>query len=468
MIHRWFLGIVAGMAVPLAAEGVAPDVSSVEAPAIVDVSTGPENGFEKPEWLERAGRMFQEGMAAEASGDIRAARRRYARVLKTLADQADDGTVLDFRGEIATFLNVAEESQMPRPGDRPPVAEAAPVSPGELRGVAPVASVVTSTKSYAIHLDPEDPLVQKHIALYTGPLRDRLQTAFDRMGKYRDMVLREIDRAGLPRELLYLPIVESEYHLFAVSRAGAVGLWQFMSSTAKFAGLKINYWLDERRDPEKATRAALRTLKELHNWFDDWHLALAAYNRGLYGVQRDLEFTRSPDFALLSKRRGLPLETEHYVPKLMAAVLIGESAEAYGFRLANAGPLPTPDEVVLDKPLDLKIAAACAKVSEDALRELNPSVRQWCTPKNEPHFFLRVPAGSQSRFLAELEKVKDWTPSPGAVRYTVRKGDVLTRIARRYRTTAAALQRENKIRYPSRLRPGQVLLIRPGRGFKGD
>lgn len=447
------------------AGAIAPGVQTTE---VITLSTETETLTEKPSWLERAENLFQEGLAAEASGDIRTARRRYSRTLKTLADQADDATVLDMRSEIATFLNMADVGPLPRPGDCPPATEVKPVTQEELNAAPPVEPVVSSTKSYAIHLDPEDPLVKKFIGLYTGPLRGRFQDALRRMGRHRGMILSEIEKAGLPRELLYLPIVESEYQTFAVSRAGAVGMWQFMTSTAKYAGLKINYWVDERRDPAKATHAALQTLKSLHDWFDDWHLALAAYNRGMYGIQRDLEFTRSTDFALLSKRQGLPMETEQYVPKLMAAVLIGENAKAYGFDVEAAAGAPPADEVILEKPLDLKIAAACAKTTEEALRELNPSVRLWCTPRNESRFAFNVPAGTRARFLEELNKVKDWTPSPGYLKYTVRKGDVLGRIAQRYRTTAAAIQRENKIQNAHRLRPGQVILIRPGRGFKDD
>lgn len=449
-------------AVPAA--GAEPAGSAAEE-VLVSTAADP---VEKPDWYERAEKFYQEALKAESTGDVRAARRHYGRAMKILVDQADDGTVLGMRDSLAGFLNLAEEAtSWPRPGDCAPVTSLTEVTAEDLRNV-PSAPVVSSTKSYAIHVDPEDPLVKKYIGLYTGPLRERTQAAFHRMVRWRGLILGEIERQRLPKELLYLPLIESEYQLFAVSRAGAVGMWQFMTATAKYAGLKINYWVDERRDPAKSTEAALRTLKSLHDWFDDWHLALAAYNRGMYGVQRDLEFTRSPDFSQLSKRGGLPLETEHYVPKLMAAVLIGENPTAYGFSIPAENARPAPEEVVLEKPLDLKIAAACANTTEEVIRELNPSVRLWCTPRNESQFSLKIPAGTKERFWSELNKVKDWTPSPGFVKYTVRKGDVLGRIAQKYRTTPAALERLNKIQNPRRLRPGQVLLIRPGHGFKGE
>jgi membrane-bound lytic murein transglycosylase D len=349
---------------------------------------------------------------------------------------------------------------------------------GEADGALPTTTIVPTllgapdgtggAHSYQFTLPPDDPLVQKYVALYKGPLKDRTQAALDRMALHQEMILKALRAEGLPEELLYLPIVESEYQPFAVSRAGAVGMWQFMPTTARYAGLKVNYWIDERRDPVKSTKAALKVLKSLFEWFDDWSLALAAYNRGMYGIQRDLEFTRSADFNALSKRQGIPKETEHYVPKMMAISLIAQDFKAHGLRAPDPRRRPAPDDVVLEKPLDLKVAAAAAKTTEDVIRELNPSVRLWCTPQNESQFVFRVPAGTKERFLEALAQIKDWTPSPGVVKYKVQRGDVLGRIAQKYRTTASAIQRDNKITNPNRVRPGQVLVIRPGRGFKGD
>ncbi len=435
----------------------APDAGETEVVFSTDAAAGPE----RPAWSLRAARLFQEGVGAEAAGNTGRARKKYAQALKVFADKAEDADVLERQKEIAALLDPVEAVE-PAETDKPFFEEAVP----SLLPAAPKPDGGVHT--YAVAIDPEDPAVQRFVSLYTGPLRDRLQASFDRMGQYQEFILKEIDALGLPRELQYLPIVESEYQPFAVSRAGAVGVWQFMPATAKYAGLKINSWVDERRDPLKSTRAALRTLKTLYEWFDDWHLALAAYNRGMYGVQRDMEFTRSTDFAALSRRDGLPRETEQYVPKWMACVIVGESAAARGFRPPDPARRPPPDEVVLEKPLDLKIAAACAQVSEEEIRRLNPSLRLWVTPKNEENFSLKIPPGSKPRFLAALAQVKDWTPSPGFVKYKVQKGDVLGRIARQYRTTTEALQRENKIANPNRLRPGQVLVIRPGRGFKGN
>ncbi|MBK8870908.1 MAG: transglycosylase SLT domain-containing protein [Elusimicrobia bacterium] len=439
-------------------------------PTVGSDANAPDRNEPSPPWLIKSEKYFERGLAAESSGDLRSARRHYARALKVYLDGADDAAVVDMKTTIATVLNVAESQGLSESDlQEKEIGGLESMTGAQIKSVdAERVHPVGSTRTYVIHIDAQDPLVKKYVALYAGPLRERTQAAFDRMGKYMDMVSRTILEERMPRELIYLPVVESEYHLFAVSKAGAVGLWQFMPSTAKYAGLKVNYWVDERRDPDKSTRAAMKTLKSLYDWFDDWHLALAAYNRGMYGIQRDLEFTRSTDFTLLSKRQGIPLETEQYVPKLMALVLIGDNAAEYGFRPPRVSSVAPPDTVVLNRPLDLKVAAACAGVSESVIRELNPSVRLWVTPSNEASFAFKVPAGSKDRFLAALAQVKDWNPSPGHVRYTVQKGDILGRIAARFRTTPAAIQRENKLASAHRLRPGQVLVIRPGRGFKGE
>jgi membrane-bound lytic murein transglycosylase D len=455
-MKRWLVGVVL-----LAGIGRAQEPEAVGAAA--------KAAAERPPWLEKAQKSFAEAVAAHDAGDAEKAHRKYSETLRTLATKTDDGDLLAVREDIAGLLDTLREETLPPPVEETATPPALDVSADDLLRLPPDVSSATAAGRYDIPVRPDDPLVRKFVSAYTGPLRARFQAALDRMALYRPMILAELSRQGLPKELLYLPLVESEYFNGAVSPAGAVGLWQFMPTTGRYAGLKINYWIDERRDPPKATRAALKVLKELHAWFDDWHLALAAYNRGLYGVQRDLEFTRSPDFASLSQRQGLPKETELYVPKMMACVLIVENAQAYGFRVKpDASAESLADEVVLHKPLDLKIAAQCAGVTESVIRELNPTLRLWCTPKNDTAFRLRIPDGKKADFEAALAKVKDWTPSSGAVKYTVKRGDVLGRIAQRYRTTSAAIQRDNRIANARRLRPGQTLVIRPGRGFHGE
>jgi membrane-bound lytic murein transglycosylase D len=429
----------------------------------------------RPAWLTKAERAYAEGLAARKAGDGRTARKRFTRAMKILTDNADDETLSGLEDEVAALLAKLEGP--------PPAPAAEPVGPPptltvterELEAAQPAAAPAVAVDekkapAYAVPINPDDPVVKKYIALYTTQpqYRSHLQAAFDRMSLYKDMVLRHLKDAGLPRELVYLPLVESEYQPSAASRAGAVGLWQFMALTGRNTGLQVNYWVDERLDPVKCTKAAVSHLKELHDWFQDWPLALAAYNRGIYGLAKDMEFTRSPDFAAVARRQGLPTETELYVPKFMALTLIGDNAAAYGFAIPAGHPPPPADEITLNKPLDLKIAAQCAGVSESQIRALNPILRLWCTPKNDAAFVLRLPRGTREKTLAALAQVKDWTPASELIKHRVKQGDYLGKIAARYKTSVESITRDNRLTNPKRLRPGQVLLIRPGRGYRGD
>jgi membrane-bound lytic murein transglycosylase D len=421
----------------------------------------------RPDWMLRAEKRFEEGKRALEAGDTRSAARHFRYSLKMLSRKTGSEDLTHLKDEIAAMFGRLEERLAPSVDEDAP-EDSLEVTEQELQDV-PVNRTDVSVRSarYTIPIDPENPLVKKYIAIYTGKRRKEMQAALDRMAEYKPMIVRKIREAGMPRELLYLPIAESEFKNTVTSHAGAVGLWQFMSGTARRFGLKVNYWEDERRDPEKATTAALQYLKELHGWFADWHLALASYNRGEHGIQRDMKFTRSLDFTLLSERHAIPRETEHYVPKFMACVLIADNAASYGFKIPESKPIAF-DVVELDRPMDVAVAAECAGVSESDIRELNPTLRLWCTPKDRNPFPLKIPAGTKDRFLAKAQTVKEWTPGAGVVKYRVKRGDFLGNIARRYRTSVSSIQQDNRIRDPKFLRPGQVLVIRPGKSYRGD
>lgn len=439
------------------------DISSETAASGIGQTTEPlpneEPEITLPKWLAQAEKHYSAGLKAEEDGKTVLAEKEMRKALRFLTKAPADISFLEMKGEIEAFFSHVEDSLEAGAKQAEPGLN---VTQQELESAPNVDTPAeVEFKKYTIPIDPEDPLVKKYIAIYTGPRREEMARALERMGLYRAMIAKELKAARMPRELLYLPIVESEYVNTNVSRAGANGLWQFMSDTARGYGLKVNYWIDERRDPEKATKAAIKYLKNLHELFDDWHLALAGYNRGEYGVQRDMESTRSPGFGLLAERRALPSETQQYVPKFMACVVIADNAASYGFQPVQAQPLAT-DEAILNKPLDLKIAAKCAGVTEETIRDLNPALRVWCTPKNDTSFSLKIPSGTKEKFTTELAQVKDWTPysPPEVIKYKVKRGDVLGSIAQRHKTTVATLQKDNKIKDPRRLQPGQTLLIR--------
>ena len=322
-------------------------------------------------------------------------------------------------------------------------------------------------KKYTIVINPEDEITKKYIALYTGKRRDVFKDALERSGLYREMILSVIKEYKLPEELMYLPVVESLYKINAYSRAGAVGLWQIMPRTGRNLGLKINYWIDERRDPEKSTRAALKYLKELHDWFNDWHLALAAYNRGEVGIGKDLEYSKSTEYKELQDANAIPSETNHFVPKFMACAIIGDNYRDYGFNIDFQKPTEY-NEVKIDKAIDLEVIAKCVNTGVDEIKRLNPYLTTWCTPKSPEGFLLKLPPGTTTMFRDNIAQVKDLTPSAGFVNYRVKKGDVLDAIARRYRTTAYAIKRENNLSNANVLKIGQKLRIIPGRKYFSD
>jgi hypothetical protein len=319
-------------------------------------------------------------------------------------------------------------------------------------------SITSNTEHIAIN--PNDPKVQQMIQLYLRRPK-ATEAALSRSGMYRDMIMSALKKKGLPPELFYLVMAESEFKDDALSRSGAAGLWQFMPGTAVKYGLKVSYWEDDRYDPQKETMAAIHYLSDLRRWFGDWALALAAYNRGEGGLGYEMKMSRSLNFGTLSSRGALPTQTNFYVPKFEACVLIGENPEKYGFHPQYAHPAAF-DTVTIPHALDLGIAARCAQTSESVLRQLNPELRAWCTPEKKSGFTLKIPKGSAKNFETALAQVKDWNPGPTMLRYRIRRGDILGKIARRYHTTISSLIKINHIRRVRSLKPGRTILIRPG------
>lgn len=338
---------------------------------------------------------------------------------------------------------------------------------GKLGGIcASTNSVIcdTSTK-YMINMDKQSPLVQKYIRIYTnGDEREVLIRAMNRSGKYRDLINKMLEEYDLPGELIYLPVVESSYKINNYSNKGALGLWQLMPQTAKNFGLKINYWIDERLDPEKSTRAALRYLKNLYSMFDDWPIAIASYNRGEYGLSRDLVFSKATNFSQLSKRDALPKETENYVPQFMAVTLIAGNPGDYGLNFNPEEPLKY-DEISINQAIDLEVIARCTGKDVQEIKELNPALKAWCTPDNYPQFSLKLPAGTKEMFMRNIAKVADPNPSRGLVRYRVRKGESLSLIAKKYGTSVENIKKFNKIKKSNQLQIGQLLVLQPGRKY---
>lgn len=287
--------------------------------------------------------------------------------------------------------------------------------------------------------------------------RQAFEEAYRRSGFYREIILEEIKKAGLPEELVWLPLIESFYKVKALSRAQALGLWQFIASTGYRFGLRRDRWIDERMDPIKSTRAAIRYLTELHDLFGDWTTALAAYNCGEIKVQNVIRTQRInylDNFWDLYRR--LPQETARFVPRFIAAVLIIKNPEKYGFNLPEPYPPLRWESVTINRPVKLSALAKALEIDPAELSFLNPELRQDATP-NYP-YELKVPVGTAEKAMLAIQNLPQWIP-PEPVYHIVRSGETLSSIARKYRTSVEALIRLNNIKNPRLIRPGQKIRI---------
>ncbi len=309
----------------------------------------------------------------------------------------------------------------------------------------------------------ENKEVLKEIACFQGRERSQFLEAYKRSGHYREMIIEELKKEGMPEELSWLPMIESLFKVRAFSRARALGMWQFISSTGYRFGLKRDRYVDERMDPLKSTRAAIQYLIELHGFFGDWLTALAGYNCGEIRVQNVI---RSQRINYLDNFwdlfRQLPFETARFVPRLIATLLIINNPEKYGFDLPQPDPPLSFDSIAVSQPFKLTTLASTLGVNASELVALNPELRHDSTPDYE--YSLRVPFGQGEKALLAAASLPRWIPPEAQYTWhTVRKGETLSTIAARNRTSVSAIVRLNNLRSKHYLRIGQRLKI-PGRG----
>lgn len=306
---------------------------------------------------------------------------------------------------------------------------------------------------------PQNSRVLSYVELFQGRLRDYIQESLTRGTKYLPMIQEVFRGEGLPLDLAYIPIIESGFKTNALSRASAKGPWQFMKATAIEQGLKHDWYIDERSDPEKATIAAAKYLKRLHKLFDgDWHLVLAAYNGGMGRVQRAIGRAGVSDFWRLSaSSRYLPRETREYVPLILAAIIVARNPAQYGFEIEAEPPMQY-DSVTVPRPIDLRRVAEWTGSSIDDIQALNPELRRWTTPLKATNYEIKVPPGTAGQFNARLALASS-TDLVTVNTYTVKRGETLTTIARKLRVNRLDLAEANHLTLRSRLRIGQDLVI---------
>jgi len=283
-----------------------------------------------------------------------------------------------------------------------------------------------------------------------------VENGLRRAGRYREMIQRVLAEEGMPSDLIYLAQAESAFEPQALSRAGARGLWQFVAYRGKQYGLEHSWWVDERQDPEKSTRAAAQHLRDLYDMFGDWYLVMAAYNSGPGTVQHAIERTGYADFWELYKLNALPQETRNYVPIILALTLIAKEPARYGIEVTPDEPVQV-DRVQPGHPLDLRLASETVDVDLDTLRLLNPQLLRLVTP-TDPRFVLQVPAGKAEEFEKRMAEIppENWVSWR---RHRVEEGETLGSIARKYRVTVASLAGANGIEEQARPTVDSSLII---------
>lgn len=310
--------------------------------------------------------------------------------------------------------------------------------------------------------DEDHHKVDLWIRYFTGQGRELMQNYLERSTRYIALMKVILKEQGLPEDLVYIALIESGFNPKAHSRSNAVGYWQFIKGTGRRFGLRIDHFVDERRDPELSTRAAVEYFKDLYSLFESWHLALASYNAGEYKVNRAMMKYYNRNFWHLISKKSLPSETSNYVPKFIAARRIANNPKKYGFSNLQYQERLRYDTVPVTRSISLKKLSENLKIDYETLKKLNPMYKGEYVPVYDKDTAIRVPAGLQASATENLPASLMARPKYAYMDhywYRVRRGDTLYRIARRNKTTVANLRRANRMGGRSLIRLGQKLKI---------
>lgn len=423
------------------------------APVAPQVKPEPPKADPVPEVIGQAEQAYQEGQANYKAGHLDAAKKDFNRAVDILMQfsveiKADDRLQQEF-DKITEGIHTLEMVAF-KEGDgfTEQRSEPAPIDEANHVTFAPDPKVTAKAEAELKITQSDLPLVINdyvagYINYYSSHGRGTFERAVVRSGRYREMIEKVFKEEGVPQDLIYLAQAESGFHPLALSRAGARGMWQFMASRASGYGLQRSWWIDDRQDPEKATRAAARHLKDLYHEFGDWYLAMAAYNSGPGNVQQAVKRTGYADFWELYKRDVLPKETKNYVPIILAMTIMSKNPTQYGLDSVTPDPPDKYDSVTVDYPVDLRLVAECIDTPVERLSELNPSLLRGTTPKDQP-FSLRLPDGTKEKYAQAITAI----PKDKRVMWRyhrVQPGDTLASIAKKYRTTERAIAAANNL-----------------------
>jgi membrane-bound lytic murein transglycosylase D len=300
-------------------------------------------------------------------------------------------------------------------------------------------------------------IVQKWMDYFQGRGKNWFERCLARKSAWEAMVYETFDEAGLPHDLIYVAMIESGFSNHAHSHAAAVGMWQFIAPTARGYGLRLDYWVDERKNPMLATQAAARYYDDLFRQFEDWSLAMAVYNTGPSRVRRAMRKHGTRDYWVLVEKRSLPPETRDYVGKVMAAAILSHDPAKYGFVITDPQSPWRFEEVSIEGSVSLAVIARCAGVGLKDLEDLNPMFLRGATPP-KVSTVVRVPAGTKETFTAAFAKLPD-SEKLSYARHTVVKGEALGVIAERYDVSTQSIVEFNRLPNANKIRVGMELVI---------
>jgi membrane-bound lytic murein transglycosylase D len=430
------------------------------------------------ERIKKVEEEYQSGLKLYNAGQKQDAKQHFDRAFNLLVGSPSDirsdkrfepefNRVLDSvnkleLAELQQADNAAEQKSEPAPIDEANEVTNYPIDPN-LKAKATAEMQATHSDLPLMMTDQ----VAGYINYFSTRGRGTLERALARSGRYREMIERILKEEGVPQDLIYLAQAESGFHPYAVSRAGARGIWQFMGSRARAYDLHHDVWMDERQDPEKSTRAAARHLKDLYNQFGDWYLAMAAYNSGPGTVQSAVKRTGYADFWELYHRNVLPKETRNYVPIIVAVTIMAKNPEQYSLDDVNPDPEMLYETVKITYPVDLRLVAECVDVPLAQLQDLNPSLLRLTTPKGR--FELHLPIGTVEKYQAAIASI----PPDMRVWWRYHKvisGDTLMSVARKHHTTVKAIAEANQLEANAEIESGArlVIPIAPGKHTSGD
>jgi len=300
--------------------------------------------------------------------------------------------------------------------------------------------------------------VEQFIECFQTTARERFVTWLGRSQKYIPLMKNLFRAHGLPEDLVYIALIESGFDPYAYSRSKASGPWQFIYWTGKKYGLKVNWWVDERRDPEKSTLAAAKYLKDLHERFECWYLAAAGYNAGEYKIINAMKRYRTVDFWKLAEYRYLKRETKNYVPQMIAAALIAKDPKRYGFTDVEYQEPLRYEKVKVPELTGLSLVAKVCETSVEEIKNLNPELQRGVTPPSENAYEIKIPFGKKDFFLKNFEVLQPLEKFQFKT-HLVKTGETLSGIARQYWVDLEPFLELNHLKRTSRISKGMTLLI---------